>query len=139
MASFWITTIKSSEIYLPIRELDPRCYWERGLVSYVLARTMPWHKVRVYYDREAERRRRSLYQVNLSLLIASAVLLLAIVIGIYPFVDFWFGLPAHSGDGQMWRVPGDSPDWPTPIQEVCGAVSLLCLIYISIVLNFRGK
>jgi hypothetical protein len=106
--------------------------------SYGLA-SMPWHKVRVFYDREAERRRRFAYQVNLSILVASAVLLLAVLLGIYPFVQFWFELPAHSSGATTFPVQHDSRNWPTSTQELCAALAVLCIIYISIALNFRTK
>jgi hypothetical protein len=100
---------------------------------------MPWHKVRVYYDREAERRRRSIYHMNLSVLVASALLLIVLAIGIYPFVEFLFEMPAHGAAPPAWNVHRDTPDWPTSTQEVCAAVALVCLIYISIAMNFRPR
>jgi hypothetical protein len=99
-----------------------------------------WHRVRVYYDREAERRRRLAYHVNVSILVASAVLLIAVILGIYPFVQFWFQLPAHSGGTDIaFHAPQDSPDWPTTTQELCAIVAVLCIIYLSIAFNFRAK
>jgi hypothetical protein len=89
---------------------------------------MPWHKVRVYYDREAERQRRFAYRMNLSVLLAAALLVLTLAVGVYPFVEFWFA-PSSQG----------SPYFPTATQEVCGLVALLCLVYLSIGLSARSK
>ena len=100
---------------------------------------MPWHKVRVYYDREAERRRRLSYRFDISILVASALLVVVIVAGLFPVVDFWRGLPARGSNSNGFHVPNEVPDWPTATQEVCAVVGVLCIVYISVALNVRTR
>jgi hypothetical protein len=99
--------------------------------------TMPWHKKRVFYDREAERRRRLSYRLDISILVASALLLVVVIAGLFPVVDFWMGLPARGGN--TFRVPNEVPDWPSATQEICAVVGLLCIVYISVALNMRAR
>jgi hypothetical protein len=100
---------------------------------------MPWHKVRVYYDREAERERRFAYRMSLSVLLAAALLVLMAGVVMYPFVELW-SMPSSQGAAMNeWRAAHGSPDFPTATQEVCGVVALLCLAYLSIGLNARTK
>ncbi len=91
---------------------------------------MPWHKKRVFIDREAERRRRLVYRFDISILVASALLVLTVVAALLPLAQFWFNSSLHGG--------GVS-DWPTTTQKLCGIVALLCLGYISLALNIRAK
>ena len=67
--------------------------------------TMPWHKKRVYYDRESERRRRDIYRLDISILLASALLLIVIVAGLISrlFIGFFvnpvlYEMVARDGD-----------------------------------------
>ena len=101
---------------------------------------MPWHKVRVFYDREAQARRRFEYHVKVSVLIAGAVLLIAMAIGIYPLVELLFSSSLHGpGTGGPWHIRPDIPDLPTYTQEVCVCIAVACFLYISIALNTRTR
>ena len=93
---------------------------------------MPWHKRRVFYDREGERRRRGIYRLDISILVASALLLIVIIAGLLPFADFWFAAPTPVAAGNTF-------DYPTATQKLCIAVGLLCVVYISVALNMRAK
>jgi len=91
---------------------------------------MPWHKKRIFIDREAERRRRLTYRFDISILVASALLVLVLAVGLFPLAQFWFSSSLHGGA---------LSDWPTSTQELCGIVALLCLAYISLALTVRAK
>jgi hypothetical protein len=99
---------------------------------------MPWHKVRVYYNREAERQQQLNYRFNVSVLLAATLLFLSLAVGLYPFFEFWFEKPGASAAVNAYH-PQSLPDWPTPTQELCAFIAILCFIYIAVYVNFRPK
>ena len=94
---------------------------------------MPWHKVRVYYDREAENRKRALYRLNVSVIVAGALMVVMLATFL---LSIWAAVGSHRAMG----IGGDRVailDLLGFEQKFSGFVALLCFAYIAFVMSLR--
>ena len=97
---------------------------------------MPWHKVRTYHDHHMDHRRRVLYRLDVSILLAGALMVLAVLVALG-------SLALDPGPPRLsqWRISSEKSAGfaPTITQELSGGVALLCAGYLAIALAVRSK
>jgi hypothetical protein len=96
---------------------------------------MPWHRVRTDYDHHRDRRRRLTYRLDVSILLASAILISVIIFGFLPFFEHE---PEHSSLVQ-WAPSHETPTHVTLVQELSAGAAILCVVYLAIALFLRSK
>jgi len=99
---------------------------------------MPWHRARTDYDHHRDHRRRLTYRLDVSILLATAILASIIIFGLLPFFDHESELTHDSGLVQ-WTLPHEAPTRLTLTQELSAGTAIVCVAYLGIALFLRSK
>jgi hypothetical protein len=99
---------------------------------------MPWHKSRIYYDHSTRYRQRMLHRLDLSILVATALL---IVTTLFAMGSLQSGGSTHIERHGLVSVPVSvEPGFNLiDLQEVCGIGAIVCAIYLGIALFLRSR
>jgi hypothetical protein len=88
---------------------------------------MPWHKSRFYYDHSTGYKRRILHRLDLSILVATALLIVTTVCAMG-------SLQSASVRHGPELVLGF-----TDLQEICAVCAIICAIYLAIALFLLSR
>jgi hypothetical protein len=100
---------------------------------------MPWHKARFYYDHSTGYRQRLLHRLDLSILLATALLLVT-ALGAMGSLD-----PAPGAARMQPRGIVHMPHFVesalslADVQQICGVCAILCAMYLVVALFLRSR
>ena len=99
---------------------------------------MPWHKARFYYDHSTGYRKRILHRLDLSILVATALLIVTLCFALGSIQP---GSPAHYEHHGLVNVP--VPAEPglgfIDVEQASGVGAIVCAIYLAVALFLRSR
>ena len=99
---------------------------------------MPWHKARFYYDHSTGYRKRILHRLDLSILVATALLVVTLF---FALGSLQTGSPLHfERHGFAQVAVGGEPglSW-FDVQQVSTAGAIVCAVYLFIAIFLRSR
>ena len=92
------------------------------------------------YDHHADHRQRISYRLNLSILIATLLLIAAALVAVYPLVVTPVSSISHGGGLDRWRIPNNEQEVRfTQPQQIAVFFGVFCAGYLALALFVRSR